>query len=1132
MNCSSNKAQQKPPQPSISIPAPYSNPLEIFSEGIQERIHDFSHSVDNESQSLMFSDPPHEEDDKQSIDEQSDQNSSLESETETTTSCNYPNVLAQLQDYKNDINPEQSSQTDFTRIDQSFRQRYINYVTNEKGAATITTTYRSDVELLHLLQKSNVPIKMYDEIQKWARKSYAINPKVYTRANLTRTKALQVFEKNFDAKGCKPISVVCRLPSLNHPVTIQTFDFISAVYSLLTDPVLMREENLDLDFTGTQDTNPLHPFPKPAMYTAREKSFVYKEFSDGELYCIAYNTYCRAKQPMDARHLHVPLIIIGQLDKTFIDSKGKLTLEPFKISLHIFKEQVRRRDFAWRPLGYICNQANLPNYKCSADKARDYHYMVHQILKSMKDYQKQFDFFLWDMILQQSKVHIAFHPVFGYIIGDNEGHDKLVGRFLNRMYVHHLCQYCDTPINQSDNPFYMKWKHTHAIEISNLVSKREVHRLKEMSYNCFENGFCGIKFADPIRGINGATPAERLHLLNHGLFQLILEYNFGQKRAKAVKKTIRTMLPVQDDDLTEDDDDTENTDETDGEEEDSNDNSLLLPETNESDVEEEESNDNCLKINDDQTFSKFALFSQTICGQFDRDAKEYGRFLQKQSCHYWKRSFFYQGITSNSKKVGHEERNCLLLCLLIYTSSCYEYYSSMLDPEKGRKRKKGNKDAPRQTKRLDFLIELLSETLNLEEFMMQKSIPKSTLILAQNYIPLYLQFLKEVCPRESGMGWKLTKFHIILHLVDDIKRMSIPLNYDGNVVESHHKKEKKSGKRTQMRASLLDKHTANKRAEEMLIEKAYNAFHPPKSLFNSVDIAVEDVGDTPNADGDLSAKKLAYSDGVGLCFTNAKGNVSKKVNSMHDLEYLIHQINDFFKKFFENTMLPDTGVGVFTRLKMLQETDCEPDGEMDGVADTVLYRGDPFWTNNRGTFNTCDPWHDFAYIEWRTSLSDRSEDVTVIPGRILFFFKIPENCQGQDPENENLVYPTGSYALIQSCVEDLNANPPTSTTANEYYREKYQTNSNLPTYLAHPSCSILCWTMMELTKYTFQNKNGTIEQTVPKLYVVSTSSICGSCLAVPYNLRQQPYIEWIVVRNRDQWGDTIVDDMEERLRHE
>jgi hypothetical protein len=36
--------------------------------------------------------------------------------------------------------------------------------------------------------------------------------------------------------------------------------------------------------------------------------------------------------------------------------------------------------------------------------------------------------------------------------------------------------------------------------------------------------------------------------------------------------------------------------------------------------------------------------------------------------------------------------------------------------------------------------------------------------------------------------------------------------------------------------------------------------------------------------------------------------------------------------------------------------------------------------------NLIQPWHDFAYIEWRTSSSDKSDDVTVIPGRILFFF--------------------------------------------------------------------------------------------------------------------------------------------------
>jgi hypothetical protein len=129
--------------------------------------------------------------------------------------------------------------------------------------------------------------------------------------------------------------------------------------------------------------------------------------------------------------------------------------------------------------------------------------------------------------------------------------------------------------------------------------------------------------------------------------------------------------------------------------------------TEHSDEEEDPKNDESKGINvlnDDRTKSNIGLFTPTISDKFDRDAKEYGRYLQKQSCRYWKRSFFYQGISSNSKKVGQEERNCLFLCLLIYTSSCYEYYSSMLDPEKGRKRKIGNKGELRKTKRKNFLL--------------------------------------------------------------------------------------------------------------------------------------------------------------------------------------------------------------------------------------------------------------------------------------------------------------------------------------------------------------------------------------------------------------------------------------------
>jgi hypothetical protein len=57
--------------------------------------------------------------------------------------------------------------------------------------------------------------------------------------------------------------------------------------------------------------------------------------------------------------------------------------------------------------------------------------------------------------------------------------------------------------------------------------------------------------------------------------------------------------------------------------------------TEQSDREEENTNNESAQLhasNDDQTLSNVALFTPSICDRFDRDAKEYGQFLQKQSC--------------------------------------------------------------------------------------------------------------------------------------------------------------------------------------------------------------------------------------------------------------------------------------------------------------------------------------------------------------------------------------------------------------------------------------------------------------------------------------------------------------------
>jgi hypothetical protein len=176
-----------PDAPSTSVSAIHSTFLHISSEERPDPCFD-----DDELQIPMFPDFFHEED----ADEQSDDELSHKT-TATSPSCYLvPNSLAQSQDYKNDSTFDQSSQVDFSRIDQIFWKRYVNYVTNEKGVTTVTSTYKSDVELLHLLQKTNAPIGIYDEIQKWASKLFAINPKVFVRTNLTRKQALQSIKKN------------------------------------------------------------------------------------------------------------------------------------------------------------------------------------------------------------------------------------------------------------------------------------------------------------------------------------------------------------------------------------------------------------------------------------------------------------------------------------------------------------------------------------------------------------------------------------------------------------------------------------------------------------------------------------------------------------------------------------------------------------------------------------------------------------------------------------------------------------------------------------------------------------------------------------------------------------------------
>jgi len=69
----------------------------------------------------------------------------------------------------------------------------------------------------------------------------------------------------------------------------------------------------------------------------------------------------------------------------------------------------------------------------------------------------------------------------------------------------------------------------------------------------------------------------------------------------------------------------------------------------------------------------------------------------------------------------------------------------------------------------------------------------------------YIMYLvRKVAQRQKGMGLKLTKFHAILHIADDILNFGVPLEVDTGSNESGHKPTKTAAKLTQKQRETFE----------------------------------------------------------------------------------------------------------------------------------------------------------------------------------------------------------------------------------------------------------------------------------------------------------------------------------------
>ena len=1008
--------------------------------------------------------------------------------------CEESSVLADGDHYiiDDDLASSNEDVVDVANVKQpdlSLMSKYNTYLSSGMGQMKASIAYQRDIELLRILMKAKAPVYLFDQIKECFRTTVHVSKinLLDKSARLSRKAVLKQIYQKFDLHGSQPKEIEVTLPGSNEIVRVVTHDFKEQLYSLLSDPVVMQDEHL---LFSKNENGEYHPFADPRIVPQQNgnDAVVYHDVTDGDAYKTAYEFHCTVKDT------DVLLCIIIFMDKSHVDStNGRLCFEPMMFTLSIFKKEVRTRPLFWRPLGFVVNQSNLSNVHSSL-KSDDYHFMIRILLRSLVDVQRGSGI-SWRLSYQATCFDVVFKLPVLFVVGDTEGHDKMCGKFLSRTnQIPRLCRYCDCPTDDTDLTTHV-FSPTLGPEIAQMVADGEKEELRLIAYHCVQNGFYGIVFCDQERGINGATPAEILHVWQHGLFPRALAALFGQKRALkrasiGKKDTVYSGKPRSrnprdqptavslvgfvDIPVDSDDDDDEETDK-------------VLEDVLESPLLESE--DVAQTVNPisqkDWNLSNSGIFTDTVKSDFDACAKKYGRMLAHQSNREFDRSYFPSGITTNAKKNGHEEKCVILLCLLILVSKkgvdCFE---KQFDGEQAVIPDEGEPLA-----RSQLFIELLTNLLLMENFLKSKQFTRRQMKLYKVYLPLFMDLYKLAVQRVIGMAMKFIKFHLPMHSYEDIRRFGPPMSWDSSTGESNHKDMKDPGRHTQQNTINFDMQTAKRFAENTAIRRAIYRENPPQSMLTNVSSHSHVARQT----------RMSYS---GFNYVVTKDGMTEKnpisrtkpwipanwPNSALQLRVL--------QLIWTNVLphVPSGSMKVFTKLKW------QDDG--------TIFRANPSYGKSGQS------WHDWAEIDWDP---ESNNEANVIPGRLIVFMQLDDfdlDTAFTAPEYF-FIDGAGTYAVIESLIESIYAVPPT----------KCMQYLNLRDYFAHPYCNIVYWSSIEQE----HNSNCASINNAAKLYVVPTNRIIATQIVIPYDLDNPDGPEQLIIAPMNTWMDAFIDEMKFRI---
>ena len=399
---------------------------------------------------------------------------------------------------------------------------------NEPGDQTISmnsniNTPMSDAltveaELINLLHGIKAPLSAYTTIMQWAKRSqgrFGFNFK-NMHTITPRDNAVKNIEKHFNLTPNSEIFQqipVQWLPD-NTALEISVRPFQHALNSLLTNSHILKEENLSFPNSET-----------PYSYENVPSVNVISELHHGKWWSDTWQKRCKA----NSKEILVPIILY--MDGISLDAHGRLSLTPLNMTLGIFNNATRKKDYAWETIYFHPDSSYMSSRQTKKSKPihnqQNLHMGLSVALQSFKDICESESNIVFQQLPWNGKewvVHMKF--AIAFVIGDTELHDKLTNRFGGRNDgVKYVCRHCNCPNEQLTNPVYWSTNPPKIWEPVDfkLIKNPSKDHWKNLSHHPVKNAFHDLDFGENSHNIHLATPGECLHMHQLGAAKRAIE---------------------------------------------------------------------------------------------------------------------------------------------------------------------------------------------------------------------------------------------------------------------------------------------------------------------------------------------------------------------------------------------------------------------------------------------------------------------------------------------------------------------------------------------------------------------------------------------------------------------------------